>query len=751
MGQPHPETMTHRILYPLLFLLLALPASAQDELPLFQLPMAGDPAEDAVQARLIAGGQAVVPGQTLRLGVHLAQDEGWHTYWRNGGDSGLPTYIEWDLPEGVEAGPILWPTPKLYEEAGGLLAYGYADDIVLFTDVRLPEDLRVGDTVTFRADVDWLMCKELCIPGAAEVELTLPVASAPVPTTGRDAELMAASWARVPTPTDDFVFHRELTAVPAGQTVHLALQAVGVPPDTEWTWFPFADDVLYPDDAFAVEHDGDLLLGLPVEVDASAEPGDLQWGGVLELAEASGPRYLEVTTTIPVAGPGVTIERASPDVFASLLGEVGAVATPEAARSIFYYLLLAFVGGIILNVMPCVLPVISLKILGFVQHANDDRATVFRLGLMFAAGVLASFLALALVVIGIQAAGDQLGWGFQFQNPTFVVVMGAIVFAFGLSLFGVYEIILPFAMAGGSSSRGAYAESFFNGILATALATPCTAPFMGTALGFAFTQPAGGILAIFLAIGLGLAVPYVLLSANPAWLRFVPKPGMWMERFKQGMGFLLMATLIWLLWVLGQQVGTDGVVWALAFLLTLGFALWLYGAMLTLNSGTGRRVLVWAIMIAMVVGGWRVFLSDSLSYEPGTAAQASNHDGWETFDPVVLEETVRAGNTVFVDFTAAWCWTCKVNEKTVLATDAVQDKFRELGVVKMMGDWTRRDPVITEVLRQYGRSGVPFYIVFPAGRMDDPIPLPEVITEGIVIDALEKAGPSQTVTRQASL
>jgi thiol:disulfide interchange protein DsbD len=384
--------------------------------------------------------------------------------------------------------------------------------------------------------------------------------------------------------------------------------------------------------------------------------------------------------------------------------------------------------------------------MSFVHHAGEDRAVQFRLGLMFTGGVLASFLALAAVVIGLQAAGDLVGWGFQFQNPAFVVVMAAVVFAFGLSLFGVYEIILPVQVGGGGGRNGAYAESFFNGVLATALATPCTAPMLGSALGFAFSQPPMVIVAIFLTTGFGLSLPYLVLSLNPNWLRFVPKPGAWMERFKQLMGFLLMATLIWLLWVLGQQIGLDGLAWVMVFLLLLGFALWLYGAMLTLSSSPTRRITVWAVVIALIAGGWVQFVGGHVSAEAVEAnAQVATHGDWIPFSVETLEAEVAAGNTVFIDFTAAWCMTCKVNEATVINSDEVQSRFEELGVVTLLGDWTSRDETITRILRKYGRSGVPFYAVFPGGRIDEPIVLPEVITRSIVIDALNEAGPSASV------
>ena len=598
--------------------------------------------------------------------------------------------------------------------------------------------------------------------------MTLQVGTEAAPVPERDLELIAASRARLPQPPSsvdgvDVDVAVDLTAVPPGQSAMAALVLDGVEGEIEW--FPDFVEGLFAEEPTSGEFGGDRVLGVPFELEASVDGGQvLDWGGVIVATSAGGAQtFLELDVPVRVAGADDVVVANRPELFATLLGaEVGggglfdqdfsAVAGAATDGSLAYFLLLALVGGLILNVMPCVLPVLSLKVMGFVAHAGEHKSVQFRLGLMFAAGVLASFLALAAVVIALQAAGDQLGWGFQFQNPVFVLVMAAVVFAFGLSLFGVYEIVLPVQMGGGGGKGSAYAESFMNGVLATALATPCTAPLLGTALGFAFTQSAGVILAIFLTVGLGLSLPYVILALNPRLLRFVPRPGAWMDTFKQGMGFLLMATLIWLLWVLGQQVGTDGMIAAMIFILVLGFALWMYGRLLNLSSSTQRRVTVWAVMITLIAGAWWQFVHGPLT-SPAVAANATtvaSHGGegtagWEKFSVAALEREVMAGKTVFIDFTAAWCTTCKVNEKTVIMTAPVLSKLEELGVKTFVGDWTNRDEEITRVLRQFGRSGVPFYAVFPAGRLDSPIVLPEIITQGLVIEALEQAGPSRTV------
>ena len=425
----------------------------------------------------------------------------------------------------------------------------------------------------------------------------------------------------------------------------------------------------------------------------------------------------EFCRTIPVEGE----ERDE----AGLLDREFTTNSVEAARQPLYlYIIFAIVGGMILNIMPCVLPVIALKVFGLVKMAGDEPRKVKRLGWFFSFGILASFLVLAFLVILLQIAGQQVGWGFQFQEPLFVIAISAIVFAFGLSLFGVYEIQLPsFAVASVSSlvprqegtGGGGYAASFFEGVFATILATPCTAPFLGSALGFAFSQPWWIILVIFTSVAFGMALPYLLLTVRPAWLKFVPKPGEWMVTAKQFMGFLMMATLLWLLYVLGKQLGMEAVIWTGAFLLTVGISCWLIGRFATLSAGGGRSIVTWAAAIVIVVLGYVVFLESVLDVRTVIAgessaaavrtAENSEDIAWEPFSLAKLEEHLDAGNAVFVDFTAEWCLTCKVNEKTVLANGRVVEKFRSTNIVAMKADWTNRNPDITRLLAKFGRSG----------------------------------------------
>jgi thiol:disulfide interchange protein DsbD len=423
-------------------------------------------------------------------------------------------------------------------------------------------------------------------------------------------------------------------------------------------------------------------------------------------------------------------------------------------QSLPLYLLFAVIGGLILNIMPCVLPVIALKVFGLVKMAGDHPAQVKKLGWFFSAGILASFLVLATAVILLQIAGQQVGWGFQFQEPLFVIAMCAIVFAFGLSLFGVYEIRVPGTAISGVESVVAkqnvegkgYAASFWEGVFATILATPCTAPFLGSALGFAFSQPWWTILLIFSAVAFGMALPYLILTTRPGWMKYLPKPGAWMETARQFMGFLMMATLLWLLNVLGKQLGMEGVIWTAAFLLCIGISCWLIGRFATLTATRTRSLLTWAAALLIAVGGYWAFLEGVLDVRrviAGTPplADISGDSGirWESFTLSSLEDRLREGKPVFLDFTAEWCLTCKVNERTVLADRDVVEKLRSPGLVTIRADWTNRNPEVTHLLRKFGRSGVPLYVVFPAGRPTQPLVLPEVITSGIVMEAIDRA------------
>jgi thiol:disulfide interchange protein DsbD len=707
---------------------------------------------------LVADVREINPGRPFTVGVVLRMDKGWHTYWRNPGESGLPTELTWTLPPGFTAGAPAWPLPEKKVEEGDLLTFAYADEVMLLVPITPPGDLVPGTTATLRLDASWLECERTCVPGEGSASIVVPV---------REGE-------PVPAHASLFTRYRSLVPVPVGDTSPVRFRAtvqetaiivrVSVDPGGNAVisasslpdLFPYPVEGLSTGRTSVALAGNDAVITLPVTRTPDV-PQASQVQGVLVYHDDAGTAQ-GVEITIPLRG-----QTALPGDGKGLLDRDFTQSTgSEGQPSLWVYALFAVLGGMLLNVMPCVLPVIALKIFGLVKMAGDEPRRVRRLGWAFSAGILASFLVLALIVILLKVAGQQVGWGFQFQEPVFVIIMSAVVFAFGLSLFGVYEIRLPGAAVAGVSSTiarqegkgSAYLSSFSEGVFATILATPCTAPFLGSALGFAFAQPAGGVVLIFGLAAFGMALPYLLLTARPAWLKYLPKPGAWMEAAKQFMGFLMMATLLWLLYILGKQLGMEAVIWTGAFLLAVAVAAWLVGRFATLTASRRQVYLIWVLSAVIAVGGYLYFIESALNIRAAVAGSSGQQslqpagDGiaWEPFSTGALEAHLRAGKPVFLDFTAEWCLTCKVNERTVLRDPAVVERFRSSGIVAVKADWTNRNPEITRLLSRFGRSGVPLYVVFRSGDAASPIILPEVITTGIVLDALDRAvAPAQPV------
>jgi thiol:disulfide interchange protein DsbD len=716
--------------------------------------------------RLLADVKAITPGSQFTIGVLMRMDEGWHTYWKNSGEAGLPTQIDWTVPEGFVAGEIQWPVPHKYNESDEVLTYGYERENMLFIPMTAPKTLKSGSTVTLKADVNWLECERMCIPGSASVELTLAVSASPA---ARDnVTLFDKFRAQVPemfSPGSDLTLAWE--TLTGGVDLHVS--AIGaskfvVEKDVVPDFYPEAIEQLQigRTQVTALTTDAHLLIPLSVYEKVT---GPLVLRGVLVYQVESGGRKASVVE-VPLSKEFVsglpTLGESVPPV--GLLDQTFATIEGAAAQQPLYlYVVFAIIGGLLLNIMPCVLPVIALKVFGLVKMGGDHPRQIRRLGWFFSLGILGSFIVLALLVIILQTAGEQIGWGFQFQEPIFVIVMSMIVFAFGLSLFGVYEIRLPgrtVASVGdviSKTSKGGkgYLSSFSEGVFATILATPCTAPFLGTALGFAFAQPPAVILLIFTSTSFGMALPYLILTTKPGWSRFLPKPGGWMVTAKQFMGFLMMATLIWLLYILGKQLGMEAVIWTSAFLLAVGVACWLIGRFATLTASRGTYRTTWVIAVAIVVLGYWGFIESILDVRsviagvPSTShpAIAEDTEGipWEPFSLARLEAHLQDNKAVFIDFTADWCLTCKVNERAVLTDESVVAKFRSHDIVPIKADWTNRNPDITRLLAKFGRSGVPLYVVFPAGRPTEPFVLPEVITTGMVIEAIERAATLTSV------
>jgi thiol:disulfide interchange protein/DsbC/DsbD-like thiol-disulfide interchange protein len=668
-----------------------------------------------VTASLVSNTVAIVPGKPFEVGVLLAMAPRWHTYWEYPGDAGLPTAITWTLPEGFVAGPIQWPLPDRVIEPGEIEVYAYKDKVLLLTAIVPPADI-AEKTVTLRAKVDWLVCEEICIPGSANLELSLPVARE---ATVANAELFSA-------------FRRLLPAA--------------TPAPYQLTWARNANllelSVSGLKDAKAVD-----LFPLPAKGQQVGHPqvGPIQNGSVTITLENPGDLRGVLVVETKSERQGWLVSSSEGPLSGGPPASSKALAQNTYEPGLWQALIFGFLGGFILNLMPCVLPVISLKIFGFIRQAGEHPERIFRHGLAFVAGIFAWFLGLGLVILGLKLTGSEVTWAFQFQNPWFNLIIGCVVFVFALNLFGVFEIVLPgrasTALAEVSSQEG-YAGSFFQGIFATLLATPCTAPFLGTALGFAFSQSPFVILAMFGSVALGMSAPYFLLSARPGWMRLLPKPGEWMERVKQFMGFPLLATLIWLLYILGNQRGLEAVIWSAAFLLCLALACWIYGSFCGPLSSVKTRVVSLAAIVLIVFGGAGFFLTGRFarSTVPGTTSVPSDGIAWRPFSQKALDDLLAAGEPVFVDFTADWCISCKFNERTAIDVPAVREAFSKNRVVPMKADWTNANPEITAALKRFGRVGVPFYVLYPRGGSGQPIILPEILTQSIVLDALSKAG-----------
>ena len=678
---------------------------------------------ELVKAELLAKTTAVVPGQPFMAGVLLKMVPHWHTYWKFPGDAGIPTEIKWKLPPGWKAGEIQWPIPLKLVEPGDIYIYGYHDEVLLMQEITPPASL-ADKAVKLSADVDWLVCEKICIPGGAAVQLDLPVAASAAAANdeifNRYQRALPQPW-----PAPD-IATTEWSRAPTELTLRIKSSALASHPAVEFLPLP-GDNVVVAHPTIERTNDG-VIFRIPIdtsEASLSAIPGVVVFGQTADGADRNAWQL-----------------SAKPTVVTKRTGVVRS--SPVNAGGLAMSLLFGFLGGLILNLMPCVLPVISLKIFGFIQHAGKSPQHVFRSGLAFVSGIFVWFLGLAVLLILLKNAGNQIGWAVQFTNPYFVLALCVIVLVFALNLFGVFEFTLPQSANRGVlrwTSGDGHAGSFFQGVFATILGTSCTAPVLGAAVGFALTQSNGVILLMFGAIAAGMSAPYLLLSAHPAWVKLLPKPGAWMERLKQLMGFPMLATLVFLLYVLGAQRGPDAVNWTLCFLLVIGLACWMKGAFITPLASFAQRALVLFLMLALVLGGGHYFIRQKFAETKLEAGPITTTDGWQAFTPEKLEAELAKGSAVFIDFTAAWCVTCKFNEKAVLESASVREAFAQRGVVKLKADWTNADPAITKILQQFGRPGVPLYVLYPAGKSVEPIILPELLTKNIVLEQLETIVP----------
>ena len=681
------------------------------------------------QVRLLLSHAEARAGETVTAAIELRMPPHVHTYWRNPGESGMLTTIEWVLPEGISAGPIQWPVPEKFE-VGGITTYGYHGEILLLVPLKLAPDLKPG-SLELNAKVSWLECEELCVPGNANVKATLAVGDESKPST--HVELLDAAKARLP---------KDGSALSASGAWERTGSGDSRPLIITWNTsgrLESADFLPYSSTTFDVAPATEML---------PSEPGK--------------PRLRKSVTKLgadwPESIPGVlswkTRSETEPHAYEVALDVTSpAQAAQVAARFpnlglLVQKLFLAFLGGLILNVMPCVFPVIALKILGFVQQSKEAPRQVFRLGLIYALGVVASFLVLAGTVVAVQRAGGAASWGMQMQNPQFTLLLTVLITLVALNLFGVFEVTLggrAMGVAGQLASRQGAAGAFLNGVLATALATPCTAPFLAPALGFAFAQPPAVIVAMFVAVALGLAFPYIVLSWQPQWLRFLPRPGPWMERFKVVMGFPMLATAVWLFSFTARRFGGGGPLWLGLFLVVLALSAWIWGQFV--QRGRKGRAIAACLSLLLLASGYGYALEKELHWrspvkhaQAGTPAQGGvDVAAWQKWSPEAVEKARAEGRPVLVDFTADWCLTCKYNKRFALDTADVRARIKQINAATLVGDNTDEDPAIVAELNKFDRAGVPLVLVYPRDRNQPPIVLPALLTKRIVLDALDRA------------
>jgi thiol:disulfide interchange protein len=666
---------------------------------------------EQVSAELLAWApQGVEAGKPVWVGLRLTHQPEWHTYWKNSGDSGLPTQLDWQLPAGITAGDIAWPTPKKIP-IGTLANYGYEKAVLLPVPLTVAPGFS-GKQLDVKLKASWLVCRKECIPQEGDFSLSIPVRSS----TAASGQLFQDTFAATPKTLAAGASQVEVS----GQAIKVSL--AGLPAALQGktlAFFPETGSVIEPAAPWQQAWQGALWTAqVPLSSQRTESPASMSLVVALENAAA-------YRIDAPVKGPWPASAAATvvpPALEAALRANASAGAAPVQTSAppvgLIAALLSALLGGLVLNLMPCVFPVLAIKVVGFVQV--KDQATRLTTGLAYTVGVVVSFLALGALLLGLRAAGEQLGWGFQLQNPAVVALMAALFTVLGLNLAGLFEFgnVLPGRLAGWQA-KNPTVNAFLSGVLATAIASPCTAPFMGASLGYAVGLPALEALSVFAAIGVGMALPYLAASAIPAVARVLPRPGPWMVTFKQLMAFPMFATVAWLVWVLGQQSGVDGAGALLGLLVLMALAIWAF----TLR-GTARTLLAAFSIALCALGLWAIGPNITRPIAVASAAPAAG--GWQAWEPGRVDQLAAQGQSVFVDFTAAWCVTCQYNKKTTLSNAAVLADIQAKNVALLRADWTRRDPVVTAALAQLGRSGVPVYVIYKPGRA--PVVLSEILS-----------------------
>lgn len=688
---------------------------------------AGPVRTDHAEADLHAYRTHAVPGQSIPIALRLLPEQGWHTYWRNPGDSGLPTTLDWTAPDGITFSAIQWPRPETFRLAN-IVNYGYGQETFHIVEMEVPSDWRVGEPIAISATANWLICSDICVPESAELELTVATAAEPAAVDSVWAGAFESAFESIPRAVDwpSTVEHRD-------GSIHLQLQLPDALSASAFTVFPVHKEVVNHSRAQQIQRMGNTLwLQQPEHPYIEGLPTSTQWVivGRDEDGAVQAWRITAQKGAVPNP-PDSAVSVASDHYDAPAEGadhptdnRQSSKAASTSGQALALVLAAAFVGGLILNLMPCVFPVLAIKALGVMSAAGETRAHQRAHGLVYTAGVVSSCLVAAGLLLGLRATGEALGWGFQLQSPVFVGALAYLFFAFGLSLSGVFTIGTRVMGLGQSlTERQGLGGSFATGVLAVVVASPCTAPFMGSALGFAVTQPPITALAIFAALGLGLASPFLLIGFVPQIARVLPKPGAWMEHFKQAMAFPLYLSVVWLLWVLARQAGSEALLVVMVGMVLVAFAAWLWHRQHIVLRG----LRIAALLLAVAMLAW-----PGMRATPAATGAAQDANAWS---PERLAELRSEGKTIFVNFTADWCITCLANERATLSTDAVQQAFAVENVHYLKADWTRSDPRITRALAEFGRNGVPLYVVYRQGEA--PEVLPQLLTVDRVLEALE--------------
>lgn len=654
--------------------------------------------------------ETIKEGQSFWVGFNFIPDDEWHIYWRNPGDSGLAPQIQWQLPNEFQSGEIIWPAPERIV-AGPLTSIGYHDETFLLVEIKFPPGFDQNE-LNLSARVSWLACKEECIPGVAHFTARIPVTQEESILNQRYREFYNRHKLQYPvrdvldamsvaqTQTDILVRYNPSQFVDEIETVQ---------------FFPYDENIvdysILPEFK-TVDRTYEITLRKAVNYQDGIEE-KLRGIFVFNKKNFGSINPIEINEPFMVKGP-------DKDKKETFMG--------KSPLDVPIAIIFAFLGGIILNLMPCVLPVLTIKILSLVDKPKKDGSKLLNNGIQFTLGILVSFWALAMIMLLLRFLGKQIGWGYQFQSSYFVVFMAVLFFGLALNLFGLFEIGTTFTRLKSTEF------AFLNGVLATVVATPCTAPFMGSAIGFALTKPPAYTFIIFTAIGMGMAFPYLLLTRFPKLLKFVPKPGLWMVHLKQLFGFVMVAVVIWLGWVLSVQRGGDALVLLLIGLFFISLGIWV-------NIIKNKKKWLMFLSIFFCISG--LYSAYQAANNPfidskGEKEILENGINWEQYDPSRLRKYLMENKPVFLDFTAAWCLSCQVNERMVFYNSKVINRFNELGIIPIKADWTNQDPEITEALNGYGKNSIPLYVLYPQGDGGDPIILPEIITPAIIISALDK-------------